>query len=68
MSSLRRDFLKLASAGFVATATVATPGALAEITSPPSYDPTTVFDVKAIPTGRLCMLLDSPQEQGRALS
>ena len=60
MSSLRRDFLKLASAGFVATATVATPGALAEITSPPSYDPNTVFDVKAYGARGDGITIDTP--------
>jgi len=45
MSSLRRDFLKLAGAGFVAA--VGRPGTHAEITSPPSNDPNAVFDVKA---------------------
>jgi len=45
MSSLRRDFLKLAGAGLVAA--VGRPGAHAEITSPPSNDPNAVLDVKA---------------------
>jgi polygalacturonase len=60
MSSLRRDFLKLASAGFVATATVATPRALAEITSPPSYDPNTAFDVKAYGARGDGITIDTP--------
>jgi polygalacturonase len=47
MTSLRRDFLKLASAGFVATATGTTPGAHAQVAPPSIHDLNPVFDIKA---------------------
>lgn len=58
MSSLRRDFLKLASAGFVAA--VGRPGAHAEITSPPSNDPNVVLDVKAYGARGDGITIDTP--------
>ncbi|MGA2859911.1 MAG: glycoside hydrolase family 28 protein [Candidatus Sulfotelmatobacter sp.] len=58
MSSLRRDFLKLASAGLVAA--VGRPGAHAEITSPPSNDPNAVLDVKAYGARGDGITIDTP--------
>jgi len=58
MSSLRRDFLKLASAGLVAA--VGRPGAQAEITSPPSNDPNAVLDVKAYGARGDGITIDTP--------
>ncbi len=58
MSSLRRDFLKLASAGLVAA--VGRPGAHAEVTSPPSNDPNAVLDVKAYGARGDGITIDTP--------
>ncbi len=47
MTSIRREFLKVASAGFVAAAKGATARAYAEPTPPPIRDPNAVFDTRA---------------------
>jgi polygalacturonase len=60
MSSLRRDFLKLASAGVIATATGAKPRAPAEITPPRIHDPNAVFDVKAYGARGDGITIDTP--------
>jgi polygalacturonase len=60
MSSLRRDFLKLASAGVIATATGTQPRAPAEITPPRIHDPNAVFDVKAYGARGDGITIDTP--------
>lgn len=60
MSSLRRDFLKLASAGVIATATGTQPCAPAEITPPRIHDPNAVFDVKAYGARGDGITIDTP--------
>jgi len=60
MSSFRRDFLKLAGAGFVATAAAATPGARAQTAYSLSSDPNSVFDVKAYGARGDGVTIDTP--------
>jgi polygalacturonase len=60
MSSLRRDFLKLASAGVMATATGAQPRAPAEITAPRIHDPSAVFDVRVYGARGDGITIDTP--------
>jgi polygalacturonase len=60
MSSLRRDFLRLASAGVIATATGTQPRAPAEITPPRIHDPNAVFDVKVYGARGDGITIDTP--------
>src|SRR5580700_7860836 len=60
MSSLRRDFLRLASAGVIATATGTQPRAPAEITPPRIHDPNAVFDVKVYGARGNGITIDTP--------
>jgi polygalacturonase len=58
MNSFRRDFLKLAGAGFAAAGMIIRPGAHAEITSLP--DPNVTFDVKTYGAKGDGVTIDTP--------